>query len=177
MNCIGKYSLLIAAILVGLSSPVLAENISFGFGTNFFKPSDGAFSTTNGASFVLKWAIDKDISFGIINEGTVLDHARTGTVGTLQVTGITLTKGVIKNVALGITLGAGVAVLTNTVTRPLVDIFGTTTLLSRKGEKVTGALNATIAARYMNTNGLNAAATAVNDLNGVNARIEVTIGF
>lgn len=177
MNCIGKYSLLIAAILVGLSGPVLAENISFGFGTSFFKPSDGAFNTTNGISFVLKWAIDKDISFGILNEGTVLDHVATGTVGTLQVTGITLTKSVIKNVALGITLGAGVAVLSNTVTSPLVDIFGTTTLLSRKGEKVTGALNATIAARYMNTNGLNAAATAVNDLNGVNARIEVTIGF
>lgn len=182
-----KYLLLVLSMLILSSTAALAESVSFGFGTNFLKPSNAGFAVSNGHIFEVNWKMDSDVSFGIVEEETTLDYTDTNGVldiGTLNITGIKLSKSVINNVELGIMLGSGTAVFplaTARDTSAVVDIFGTVTMVSGTGGKVAGSIKACIAARYMNTMGLTAgafgAADAINDLNAVNASLIVTIGF
>ena len=79
---------------------------------------------------------------------------------------VQVAKGVLKNVQVGLNLGSGTDSTTNTA--PLCDIFGSVNMLSGAGEKVTGALRATIAARFCNT-------TANTD--GINLGLSVQVAF
>jgi hypothetical protein len=107
--------------------------------------------------------------------------------GTLGVTGIRVSKGVVKNVSIG--LGLGAATLTDIsgtwsttpVTAPAVDIVGVVNILSGKGDKVSGSLDATIAARFIDLNnaapGLTDSVGALTNFNGTNLGLAVTVGF
>lgn len=167
--------LLTTVVLLSLTTFVCAQNVGMDFGVNFFKPSNSNFETTNGNIFVIGWNVDSDVSFGILNETTDLRHQNA--IGSLRVSGIYVQKKVVKDVYVGLNLGSATATLTNTVTRPLVDIYGKAILLSTKGDKIVGSLYTLLAGRFMNTSGLNAAGVPVDNLNGFNATIGVSIGF
>lgn len=182
-----KYLLLVLSILIISSTAAMAESISFGFGTNFFKPSNSGFAVSNGRIFLLDWAIDKDIIFGIYDEETTLDYTEADgdiEIGRLDVTGIRLNKGIIKGVDIGLMLGSattefpGFPGASDQAVSSIVDIFGTVTMISGTGGRVTGKLTATLAARYMDSSGLtDNNGDDINNLNGFNASLTVSVGF
>jgi hypothetical protein len=90
--------------------------------------------------------------------------------GQLTVSAIQIMKGVVKNVAVGLNLGAGTETATAAVgnTATLVDILGTVTILSGTGEKVSGNLRAMVSARFCDT-------TA--NMDGVNFGLGVQVMF
>ncbi|MCS7152096.1 MAG: hypothetical protein NZ928_06955 [Endomicrobia bacterium] len=168
---------LITLLLISYS---FGQNVGFEFGINFFKPSHSGFTIQNGTTFSIEWGIDKDVSFGISNENTILSHTDIVGItrtGQLSITGILIKKKVIEGIVVGLNLGSGSATITNTITRPVVDIVGSAILLSRKTDKLTGTLSATVASRFMNTQGLQAGPTNISDLNGVNFSVSVSIEF
>ena len=166
----GKILAIIA--LLSLTTFIYAQNVGMDFGINFFKPSDPNFQTKNGSVFVIRWNIDQDISFGIVNETTNLLLG--AIAGTLTATGISVQKSVVKNVAVGLNLCTATARIGAAVdTNPLIDIYGIVTLLSTKGDKVTGSLFTTISARFMEAPNVSPSGT----LNGYNLTLGVSIGF
>lgn len=184
-----KKSLTVAAVALLIGGTAMAEAMKFSFGTNFYKPNDARYQTSQGTSFLLSWAIDNDIEFGVLNENsTFFGNANAGPdFGTLGVTGIRVSKGVVKMVTIG--LGLGVATLTDNsgnwsaspVSAPAVDIVGAVNILSGKGDKVSGSLDAIVSARFINlTNaapGLTDSVGALTNFDGTNLGLAVTVGF
>lgn len=149
-------TILVAALAGGTAH---AGSVAFDFGTNFFKPSATGGQVGNGSNFLVSWTIDNDISFGAYTESSIATATDSNAVpalrtGTLTVTAIQVTKGIVKNVAVGLNLGSGTLGAAWTAeTDPLVDILGTLNILSGKGDKVEGYLKAIAAARFCNTGG------------------------
>ena len=172
------------ALLVGGSAA--AENLSFSFGTNFVRPNDGRFQASQGTSFLLSWAAE-GWTFGVLNENNNLaGNTAAGALvaGTLAVSGIRLSREVVKMVSVGLGIGAAAVTLpvpaATTINRPAVDVVGTVNILSGKGDKVSGSLDAVVSARFINLQGTGAALVAgqlVSNLDGVNLGLAVTAGF
>jgi hypothetical protein len=157
------------AIAVSLAGTAMAGGVAFDFGTNFFDPSKNGAQAQNGQNFLMSWMLEEDLSLGVYTEQSNLFDGAVGAwpVGsTFTVSAIQVAKGVLKNVQVGLNLGSGTDSTSNTA--PMCDIFGTVNLLSGAGEKVTGALRATIAARFCNTN---------NNTDGVNLGLAVQVAF
>ena len=179
--------MLLGVIMIA-SASVMAETVSFSYGTNFFSPSQNGFATSNGRTTVLEWTLDSGITFGVVNEQTTLDFTNPANAaqtdrGLFALNGIRLMQKVIDRVQVGI--GLGYASVTPTGagttadTASVVDILGEIKLFSGEGKKVEGALVATVAARYMNTPNLtlSAGVCPINDMNGTNMGLAVKIGF
>jgi hypothetical protein len=158
--------LLAYVVAMSLAGTASAASIGFGFGTNFYKANAVDSETENGQNFTVSWNLDSDISFGVYTEETNL----TDTLGgTLAVSAIQLTKGVMKNVTVGLNLGSGT---TDIETMALADIFGAVTILSSSGSKVEGSLVATASARFSQVDiGSGDAA------DGVNLGLSVLVAF
>jgi hypothetical protein len=184
-----KLVLLIAGFLVIASGSLMAADIAFSYGTNFLSPSNTRFATSNGRTTILEWYLDDGLTLGVVNEQTVLDYTDTASAqlfGNLALNGVRVSQQVINRVRVGIGLGSATADVNIggagavADTAAVVDIIGEVTLFSGGGKKVTGALVATIIARYMNTPALvsgGAANDNITDLNGTNAGLAVKIGF
>ncbi|MEK7767385.1 MAG: hypothetical protein AAB368_14240 [bacterium] len=174
----------VLALVVGGSA--MAENLSFGFGTNFFKPNDGRFQTSQGTSFLLSWTAE-EWTYSVLNENTNLSAvtaAGAAVAGTLGVSGIRVSRSVVKLVTIGLGIGAASVALPTggTVNKPAIDVVGTVNILSSKGDKVSGSFDAIAMARFINLQGAGsalsgAAVDAVSGLNGTNLGLAVTVGF
>ncbi len=175
-----KIVILMMAVMVAVSGSLIAENISFSYGTNFFSPSNSGFATSNGQVSALEWTLDTGLTLGVINEQTVLDYASGGDIGDFSLTGIRITQNVIDRVSIGIGLGSATAdfpVAGTAVTNPVVDIIGNVTIFEGQGEDISGSLVASIASRFMNTDTLNTGTDPVDNLDGTNIGLSVKLGF
>ncbi len=153
------------AVVMGLAAGAQAASVGFDFGTNFYKPSAAGLNAENGTNFGVNWMLDNDLKLGIYNEMSNVTGVATG----FSLSAIQIAKGVVKNVFVGLNLGAGTGVTTATD----VDIFGTVNILSGTGEKVSGNLVATVAARFCK-----AQVNAVPDIaDGYNLGLAANIGF
>lgn len=155
------------AVVLSLAGTASAASVAFDFGTNFYRPAAAGYLTQNGQNFTLSWALDNDLSLGVYTESSPVSN---GTVDTLSVSTIQVAKGVVKNVAVGLNLGAGTVAAGGTA--PLVDVFGVVNILSGSGEKVSGALRATAAARFCKV-----AFAGGGVADGYNLGLSVQIGF
>ena len=161
------------ALTISGSAMAAASSVGFAFGTNFYQPAQPGFVAQNGQNFTISWMLDNDVSLGVYSELTALNNNVVAT--TLAVNAIQISKGVMKNVTVGLNLGSGtvaaaVGPLTAT-TNPLADIFGAVNILSGSGDKVSGALQAVVSARFAK----NGATTT--GANGTNVGLAVGIMF
>jgi len=154
------------AVAMSLAGTAMAGSVGFDFGTNFFKPSGVGGEAGNGQNFTIGWNLDNDLSLGVYTE--LSNVTLTAGTGTLAVSAIQITKGVMKNVDIGLTLGSGTQTVAGAPTAPLADIVGGVNLLSGSGDKISGALRATVAARFCNTG---------TNMDGVNLGLSVRIEF
>jgi hypothetical protein len=156
------------AVAVSLASTAMAGGVAFEFGANFFKPNLAGAQAQNGQNFTMSWNLDSDVSLGVYTEQSFLfDGGVVWAAGsTLTVSAIQVTKGVMKNVEIGLNLGSGTDSTSNTA--PLVDILGSVNILSGSGDKVSGALVGMAAARFCNT---------TNNTDGVNVGLAVEVEF
>lgn len=170
------------ALTISGSAMAAASSVGFSFGTNFFSPSAPGLVADNGQNFTINWALDNDVSLGVYTELSNVNL--TGALSTLTVNAIQVSKGVMKNVSVGLNLGSGTTTANSFVagppatgiaagTAPLADIFGSVNILSGSGDKVSGSLSATVAARFSKVG----ATTTVGNLNGVNVGLAVGIMF
>lgn len=137
------------AVILGLATGVQAANVSFDFGTNFLKWNDTASvgvtnAVNNGRNFTLSWNLDNDLAMGVYNE---VDEDPSGQT---LMNAIQISKGVVKNVAVGLNIGEMDPCANGY--QPVVDVFGSVNILSGTGDKVNGALKAIVAARFSNSN-------------------------
>jgi len=158
--------LIAIAVILGVSAGAQAA-VGFGFGTNFYKPNAAGYEAKNGRNFLVNWTLDNDLQLGVYEE-----DSQTFIVGfpsTFSVSAIQVAKGVVKNVVVGLNIGSGTV---GAASQPLVDVFGAVNILSGTGEKVNGALKATVAARFCEQilAGLGAA-------NGLNLGLSVDMNF
>lgn len=156
-------AVMVAALSAGVAH---AGSVGFDFGTNFYKPSIAGARVTNGSNFLVSWVMENDLSMGVYSEASVFTVG--ATTGTLTVSALQVTKGVIKNVAVGLNLGTGRETVAAANSAALVDILGTVNILSGKGDKVEGVLKATAAARFCNT---------TTNADGVNLGLAVGVLF
>lgn len=157
------------AVAVSLASTAMAGGVAFEFGANFFKPNLAGAQAQNGQNFTMSWNLESDLSLGVYTEQSFLFDGVGGVWAagsTLTVSAIQVTKGVMKNVEIGLNLGSGTDSTSNTA--PLVDILGSVNILSGSGDKVSGALVGMAAARFCNT---------TNNTDGVNIGIAVEVEF
>jgi len=168
------------ALTISGSAMAAASSVGFSFGTNFFSPSTAGLVSQNGQNFTIGWALDNDVSLGVYNELSNINSG--GTISTITVNAIQISKGVMKNVSVGLNLGsgsetanagAGGSPVLTAATQPLADVFGAVNILSGSGDKVSGSLSATVAARF-HRNGTGAASI---NLNGTNIGLAVGIMF
>ena len=165
-------------IAMSLASGAMAGSVGFDFGTNFYKPHASGGQAANGSNFLVSWVLDNDLALGVYTELSNVAVNLTGGAavgGTLSVNAIQVTKGVMKNVSIGLNLGsgavaAGIPAGLTAETKPMVDILGTVNILSGTGDKIQGALRATAAARFLNTN-----AGTNPKLDGVNVGLAVQL--
>jgi hypothetical protein len=167
------------ALTISGSAMAAASSVGFSFGTNFYAPSRSGFVAQNGQNFTISWMLDNDVSLGVYNELTGIANGAVvpATLSTLTVNAIQISKGVMKNVNVGLNLGSGTTTANATApavaaeTNPVADIFGTVNILSGSGDKVSGSLAATVSARFIKNTG------AVSNLNGTNIGLSVGIMF
>lgn len=164
------------ALTISGSAMAAASSVGFSFGTNFFSPSAAGLVAQNGQNFTIGWALDNDVSLGVYNELSNINSG--GVFSTLTTNAIQISKGVMKNVTVGLNLGAGAATVNAgaggspaiaATTSPLADIFGAVNILSGSGDKVSGSLQATVAARFHRN--------TTASLNGTNIGLAVGIMF
>jgi len=163
------------ALTISGSAMAAANSVGFAFGTNFFAPSAATLVPQNGQNFTIGWALDNDVSLGVYTEQSNVGTGLAAGNTTLTVNAIQVSKGVMKNVTVGLNLGSSTAAATAGIitigSNPLADIFGTVNILSGSGDKVSGSLQATVSARFTRNAG------AVNNLNGTNVGLAVGITF
>lgn len=162
------------AVVLSLAGTASAASVMFDFGTNFYKPAANGYLTQNGQNFTLGWMLDNDLSLGVYTEQS---NTMIGAVaGTLSVSSVQIAKGVVKNVMVGLNLGAATgAVGAANNTAALADVFGAVNILTGTGEKVSGALRALASARFSKASLTGAAGGAAAD--GYNLGLAVEIGF
>jgi hypothetical protein len=161
--------LLITAVAVLLAGGVMAANLEFDAGINFFQPALAGAQAKEGQTLAMSWGLDTDLMAGIYTELTnLVGGAGVAAGDTLAVTAIQVSKGVVKNVVVGLNLGRGTPSSAGAVAANLADVFGTVTILSGSGEKITGSLKAMVAARYCNS---------TPKMDGYNFGLAVGVGF
>lgn len=171
------------ALLVAMLTSTAMAAVSFNFGTNFFKPQKDAngnldeFSQGQGQNFSVDWMFSDDTFLGYYNESTVMNDGF-GNAWNFDVEAIQVGKVVMKGVTVGLNLGtfmddSGNTFFWGNATGLLTDVFGSVALLSGAGDKVSGSLNATVAARLADDtwNG------GGGKWNGINVGLAVGLNF
>lgn len=159
--------LIAIAVILGVSAGAHAA-VGFSFGTNFYKPNAAGYEAKNGRNFLVNWSLDNDLSLGVYEEDSITLTGVTADV--LSVSALQVAKGVVKNVVVGLNIGSAT---TSAGTEPLVDVLGAVNILSGSGDKVNGALKATVAARFSEVNIAGGAVRA----DGLNLGLAVDMNF
>lgn len=155
------------AVAMAVAGSASAASVGFTYGTNFYRPAQNA-GTWNGSNFSVNWALDNDLTLGYYTEAVAV-AASTGTT----INAIQIAKGVMKNVNVGLNLGS--AAEGATAPSSLADVFGSVNILSGSGDKVSGALVASVAARFTRED-VDAAGAGTNG-DGYNLNLGVSIWF
>ena len=145
-----------------MAGPVMAAgSIGFEYGSSWFRPQyndngAGYDWTAQGQTFTINWVLDSDMWVGVYTESLNLNNGY-GNTYPWSGQAIQITKGIVKNVTVGLNVGTFYEGYNGSV-GALTDVFGTVTLLSGSGDKVSGNLKATVAGRWAddsNTGGEN----------------------
>jgi len=165
---------LFAAVLtLSLASSAMAAGFGVEFGTNWYKVNHTNNVYDNllgqGQNFTLTWALDNELSLGSYAEaGTWLYD--NGSSDTWELTAIQVSKGIVKNVAIGTNIGRMYTTYGGHQAM-LIDVFGDVTLLAGSGDKVSGAIKTQVTARYSND------AAADENFSGVSVNLLVGLLF
>lgn len=152
-----KKLIAVAFALTMATSAMAAGSIGFEYGSSWFRPhyndqGAGLDWTAQGQTFAINWVLDNDMWVGVYTESLNLNDGY-GDTYPWSAQAIQVTKGVVKNVAVGLNIGTFYEAY-NTAVGPLADVFGEVTLLAGNGDKVSGSLKANVAARWADdTNG------------------------
>jgi hypothetical protein len=135
------------------TSAMAAGTIGFEYGSSWFRPKLSANGaqldwTAQGQTFAITWALDNDMWVGVYTEALNLNDGY-GDTYPWSGQAIQVSKGIVKNVAVGLNIGTFYEAYYGAV-GPLADVFGEVTLLSSNGDKISGSLKANAAARWAN---------------------------
>lgn len=140
-----------AVVAMALASPALAGNVGVEFGTNWYKVNYTDNTSDNligqAQNFTVLWTTD-DIGLGAyVEDGTwIADGSSTYDY---NLTAIQVTKGLVKNVSVGMNLGSMNEDWSGGGDDQMVtDVFGSVILLGGTGNKITGTVKATIGGRF-----------------------------
>jgi hypothetical protein len=134
-------------VAISLAGAATAGTLGLQMGASFFDPSAAGAQVDEGESFAVCWNLDSDIAVGMYFERVGLLGAGYVAADTLTVSALQVMKGVVKNVAVGLRMGAGTE-SSGPTTGALVDIVGQVKILSGTGDKVEGSVVGTIASRH-----------------------------
>lgn len=159
-----------AVFALSLASSAMAT-VSVDFGTNWYKVTPtyavGDHLQGQGQNFLVSWTLDNDLSLGAYTEsGTWVYDG--GSTNEWDLRAIQISKGVVKNVAVGINVGTMYEDWDNEDSM-LTDVFGAVTILGGSGDKVSGALKTTVGARFSTVDGY--------DFSGINVNLSVGLSF
>lgn len=133
------------------SSAMAAGNLSVDFGSVWYKVSytDGAGDHLQGQgqSFSVNWVLDNDLGLGAYTESGRWVYDSTS-YDDWDIRAIQVTKGVVKNVMIGMNLGDEYDSWNND-DGMVTDIFGSVVILGGSGDKVTGQLKTSVGARFL----------------------------
>jgi hypothetical protein len=142
--------ILIAVAVVAMASTAMGA-VGIEFGSNWFKPrlnpaNSGYDFFGQGQNMTLSWTIDNGMALGVYSEATMLNDGY-GNSYPFNVNAIMLSKGIVKNVDVGIHVGSFYEDYYS-VSGLVADIYGAVTVVSGKGEKVEGALKGIAGGRF-----------------------------
>lgn len=134
------------------TSAMAAGTIGFEYGSTWFRPqyndNTGYDFTSQGQTFAINWVLDNDMWVGVYTESINLNDGY-GNSYPWSAQAIQITKGIVKNVAVGMNIGTFNEQYYG-VSGPLLDVLGEVTILSGNGDKVNGSLKASTSARWAN---------------------------
>jgi len=139
------------AFALSVATSAMAATVSLDYGSSWFRPrlnfeGNSYDWTAQGQTFALNWALDSDTWVGVYSEALNLNSGYGNTYPWVS-QALQISKGVVKNVAVGVRLGTfneGYDYDTGALT----DVYGTVTILSGSGDKVTANLKAEVAGRW-----------------------------
>jgi len=140
--------LMIAVFALALASPVMAT-VGVDFGVNWYKVNYtdnlGDHLMGQGQNMTVSWGMD-DLTVGVYMENDVLSDSN-GNSYPADLIAIQITKGIVKNVSVGLNLGQGNQ---NWISGPIgfTDVFASVVVLSGAGDKISGNVKATVADRF-----------------------------
>ena len=142
--------ILIAVAVVAMASTAMGA-VGIEFGSNWFKPRlDPNSSNENwfgqGQNMTISWTIDNGMSLGVYSESTLLNDGM-GTTNNFNVNSVMVSKGIVKNVDVGMHLGSFYEDYYSN-SGLVADIYGSVNVVSGKGDKVEGALKGQAGGRF-----------------------------
>jgi hypothetical protein len=159
-----------AVFALSLASSAMAT-VGVDFGTNWYKVSYtdnvGDHLQGQGQNFLISWTLDNDLSLGAYTESGTWTYDG-GSTNVWDLRAIQISKGVVKNVAVGLNVGTMYNDW-NSEDSMLTDVFGAVTILGGSGDKVSGALKTTVGARFAYDSGY--------DYSGINVNLSVGLSF
>jgi len=165
-----------ALFAVSLASAASAGTVSVEFGTNWYKVNHTNDVYDNligqGQNFLVSWSLDNDLSLGAYSEaGTWLYDS--GSSDTWELTAIQVSKGVVKNVAVGMNIGRMYQTYDSGggYDGMLTDVFGSVVILSGSGDKVSGVLKTVVGGRFA------AHYASGDDFSGITVNLVVGLQF
>ncbi len=155
------------------SSAMAAGNLGVEFGSNWYKVSYtsdlGDHLQGQGQNFALTWGLDNELSLGTFMESGRWVYASTS-YNDWDIVAIQIAKGLVKNVAAGVNIGSMNNDYDSAGRGLLVDVFGSVVLVGGAGDKVSGVLKSTVAARYNRDQ-------YQTNFSGVNVNLVVGVSF
>jgi hypothetical protein len=160
-----------AVFAMSLASSAMAT-VGVDFGTNWYKVSYtdnvGDHLSGQGQNFLVSWTLDNDLSLGAYTESGVWTYY-SGSADEWEIRAIQISKGVVKNVAVGMNHGVMINQW-DSGEGQLTDVFGAVTILGGSGDKVSGALKTTVGARFNVDDG-------DYDFSGITVNLSVGLAF
>lgn len=134
------------------SSAMAAGNVGIEVGSNWYKVNYtddvSEHLLGQGQNVLLSWNMDNDFSAGVYSEAGTWSYDG-GSTDDWEITAIQVSKGIVKNVAIGMNLGQMYNTW-NSNDGLLTDVFGSVVVLGGSGDKVSGSLKTVVAARFHN---------------------------
>jgi len=163
--------LMVAVFALGVASSACAA-VGVEFGTNWYKinytANAGDHLMGQGQNMLVYWGLDNDLTVGAYTENDVMSNG-TGSTYSWEIMAIQISKGIVKNVAMGLNIGQQYNDWESD-SGALTDVFASVVILSGASDKVTGTVKATVAGRFsMDMNGY--------DYSGMMVNLSVGLGF
>ena len=160
-----------AVVVAGALASSAMATVGVEFGTNLYKVKYtddlGEHMLGQGQNFLVSWTLDNDVTLGAYSEaGTWIYDG--GSTDDWEITALQVSKGVVKNVAVGMNLGQAYDTFHGR-DGLLTDVFGSVVILGGSGDKVNGALKGVVAARFYNDDW--------DSFDGVNLNLVIGLSF